>query len=150
MWVKEVREIMKQQAMQQDEPCVDFTTGDDTKQWPRMCICKQKLVNSELFDPYKQFCKRGAHMPLMVFIGDIGKERRTVEGRFMRAWEADERGWTADRRTPWFFDGTKGKASHRKGKKAPKGKGDTTRGGGGKGHKNAGWTQIAGPRDPNA
>ena len=68
----------------------------------------------------------------------------------MRNRRADERGWTADRRTPGLVDGTTGKASQWKGTKAPKGKGDTTRGGGGKGQSYAGWPQWVSPSGPNA
>ena len=128
---------MKQLAEQTHQPCVDFTTGDITWDWPEMSICKQKLVRSELFDPHKEFSKRGAHMPLMVFIVDKNKQRRSHEARGRRDSNAEHRGWDAARRTPWKFHGTKGK-------------GETTRGGGGKAHSYAGSTQLAGPRDPNA
>jgi hypothetical protein len=132
--VVEVRDEMRKIAKQTGQPCVDFTTGESTWDWSSMPISKQKLVRSELFDPYKEFSKRGAHMPLMVFIGDKGKNRRKPESRARRDQRADERGWPAEKRTPWYFDGTKGK-------------GAKTRGGGGK-QQYTNWKQIAGPSDP--
>ena len=133
--VVEVRADMKQKAEVAGFPCVDFTTGETSWDWSHMPICKQKLVKIEKFDPFKKFSKKGARMPLMVFIGDKGKNRRTHEGRARRDVKADERGWHAEKRTPWLFDGTKGK-------------GAPTRGGGGK-QRYPGWTLIAGPSDPN-
>ena len=139
--VVEVRDEMKKIANQQNLPCVDFTTGESTWDWSPMPICKQKLVRSELFDPYKEFSKKGAHMPLMVFIGDKGKTRRDPKSRARRNANADSRGWTAEKRTPWKYNGSKDNTAE-------------TRGGGAKakGSKRnpyAGWTQIAEPSDPN-
>ena len=91
---------MRKIAKQTGHPCVDFTTGESTWGWPSMPPCKQQMVRSELFDPYKEFSKRGAHMPLMVFIGDKGKQRRTHEGRARRDVKADGRGWHVENDPP--------------------------------------------------
>ena len=140
--VVEVRGDMCKVAKQTGQPCVDFTTGESTWDWSSMPISKQKLVRSELFDPYKEFSKRGAHMPLMVFIGDKGKTRRKPESKANRNWKADNRGWTADRRTPWLFGESKGNRVETRGGGA--------KANGGKANPYPLWTQIAGPRDPNA
>ena len=52
--------------------------------WPVFPICKQKLVEVNLFDPQAELFGHGAHMPLMVFVGD--KSRRTPQ-----AWRRRER-----------------------------------------------------------
>ena len=95
--VVEVRADMKQKAEAAGFPCVDFTTGEASWDWSHMPICKQKLVKIEKFDPFKKFSKKGAHMPLMVFIGDKGKNRRKPESRVRRDEKADERGWPAEK-----------------------------------------------------
>ena len=66
--------------------------------WPVFPICKQKLVEVNLFDPQAELFGHGAHMPLMVFVGD--KSRRTPQAWRRRERNADYRGWTADRRHP--------------------------------------------------
>ena len=140
--VVEVRDEMKKIAKQTNLPCVDFTTGESTWDWSPMPICRQKLVRSELFDPYKEFSKKGAHMPLMVFIGDRGKTRRDPKSVARRNANADNRGWTAEKRTPWKYNGSKDNTAETRGGGA-KAKGS-------KGNPYAGWTQIAEPSDPNA
>ena len=73
---------------------VDSTTGSASWSWPNTPVSKQKPVKFDKFDPYREFFKRGAHMPLMIYVGGHSDVRRTGGARQRRAANADRRGWT--------------------------------------------------------
>ena len=50
---------------------VDHDLGSASWTWPSMPPCRQKLIDFKMFDPHKQYFKRGGHMPLMCFLGAI-------------------------------------------------------------------------------
>ena len=56
---------------------VDQELGSTSWTWPSMPPCRQKLVDITMFDPHRQYFKRGGHMPLMVFFGSYNQQRRT-------------------------------------------------------------------------
>ena len=87
--------------------------------WSKGPLSKQKLPEYELFDPHRELFKRGAHMPLMVYIGNSNEARRSVHATRRRNATATQRGWTWERR-------------HQKGKQKGSGKDGKggTRGGG--------------------
>ena len=60
--------------------------------WPTMPHVKQTLVLTANFDPATEMFKRGAHMPLMIYIGSSEDMRRTPAARARRAQRAEERG----------------------------------------------------------
>ena len=149
--VNEVRETMRTKATATPQLCVDFTTGEGSWDWSSTLECKQKPSRSVKFDPMQEFSKRGAHRTLMVYIGERGKTRRTPASRTNRASKADQRGYTSEIRTPWLHDGSKGNGGKARGGRGKGSKGgETTRGGGGKAGATTAFTQIAGPRDPEA
>ena len=70
---------------------VDQDLGSTSWTWPSMPPCRQKLIDIKMFDPHRQYFKRGGHMPLMVFVGKHNQQRRTgrlrktgTEGRTKR------------------------------------------------------------------
>ena len=75
-----------------------FSTGEISWDWPQLVIAKQKLVDKSRFDPTEHFTAKGAHMPLMVFIGAKGKTRRTPMARKERSAKASARNWDEERR----------------------------------------------------
>ena len=105
---------------------VDTSIGSGSWSWPESQISKQKLASYDLFDPDKTFFKRGAHMPLMVYIGGPSDSRRSPLAMKRRAANATKRGWTWQRRqtTKGGSDGRQ----HPKGKQ--KGSGKHSKGGG--------------------
>ena len=50
---------------------VDHDLGSASWTWPSMPHCRQKLIDFKMFDPHKQYFKRGGHMPLMCLLGAI-------------------------------------------------------------------------------
>ena len=62
-------------------------------EWPQMPCSRQKLVDVSMFDPSLALFQGGAHMPIMIFLGDSKETRRTPQARQRRAARADERGW---------------------------------------------------------
>ena len=74
-------------------PAANFDFGASSWNWPQMAICSQKLVHQDKFDPKKAYFPRGAHMPLMVFIGEKGRTRRSWQGRVSRTEKQEARGW---------------------------------------------------------
>ena len=52
--------------------------------WPEMPISIQKLINPRQFNAETYF-SRGAHMPVMLFIGEKNKTRRSPEAEARRA-----------------------------------------------------------------
>ena len=78
-------------------PAADFDFGAASWNWPDMAICSQQLIRYTLFDPKYGYFARGAHMPLMVFIGEKGKTRRSGGGRARRSEKAAARGWPRSR-----------------------------------------------------
>ncbi|CAK0863844.1 unnamed protein product [Prorocentrum cordatum] len=48
---------------------VDSTTGSASWSWSGTPTSKQKPVQFEKFDPQREMFKRGAHMPLMIYVG---------------------------------------------------------------------------------
>ena len=56
---------------------VDQDLGSTSWTWPSMPPCRQKLVDITMFDPHRQYFKRGGHMPLMVFFWSYNQQRRT-------------------------------------------------------------------------
>jgi len=77
---------------------VDTSKGSASWSWPVGPISKQKLVDIDLFDPKRKLFNRGAHMPLMVFIGGPSESRRSKGALAKRAANAARRGWTWERR----------------------------------------------------
>ena len=73
---------------------VDNSIGSESWSWPEGPISKQKLASYDLFDPHRQFFQRGAHMPLMVYMGSSSESRRSKGARARRSANADRRGWT--------------------------------------------------------
>lgn len=75
------------------------TKPDDTqKGWPTWSLptmpgIKQKLITKMQFDPENELFKRGAHMPLMIFVGNNCDTRRTPEAHARRGAAAAKRGW---------------------------------------------------------
>ena len=53
-------------------------------------------------------------MPLMIFIGDKGQTRRIAEARSRRNFNAENKGWGAERRAN-FGKGTEGKGASTRG-----------------------------------
>ncbi len=48
-------------------------------QWMDMPLCKQKLVDNDLWDPVGRFFRGGAHMPLYVVFGEKGGHKWILE-----------------------------------------------------------------------
>ena len=83
--------------------------------WPMLALMRQRPVELRLFDPLKEIFRRGAHMPLLVFIGANRDQRRTPEAEARRAKRAEARGWTAERRVAHAArHGSKGKYKGKK------------------------------------
>ena len=61
-----------------------------------MPFSRQKLVDTHLFDADTYF-SRGAHMPVMLFIGERNRTRRSPEARARRAEKAVVRGFHRER-----------------------------------------------------
>ena len=59
---------------------------------------KQKLCDFALFDPNEEYFPRGAHAPLMCFMGKSSDGRRSEDARRRRYKKADIRGWPHERR----------------------------------------------------
>ena len=97
---------------------VNTSMGSESWTWPEGPVSKQKLVSFERFDPKKEFFKRGAHMPLMIYIGDSSETRRSKQALKKRAEKADSRGWGWQRRESTKAKGTQ-KGQHGKGKGQP-------------------------------
>ena len=110
---------------------IDTTQGSKSWDWPAMPQIKQKLVEVRKFDPNAVFFRRGAHMPLMIYVGLSSQTRRTPEASTRRAERADARGWGKERRQG---KGQKGKGAAAAGPPAVAGGGEaassSTRGGG--------------------
>ena len=96
---------------------VDTSIGSPSWFWPEDVPAKQKLIDYTKFDPYAKIFSKGAHMPLMIFVGAGAQIRRSPEALQRRALDADERGWTRRRRQ-----------STQKGKSKGKGKGEARAG----------------------
>jgi len=73
---------------------VDTSMGAESWSWPEGPSSKQKLASFDHFDPDRQFFKRGAHMPLMIYMGGSSDTRRSKEALRRRDEKADRRGWT--------------------------------------------------------
>ena len=101
---------------------VDTSIGSCSWSWPEDVPSKQKLISFEQFDPEKEFFKRGAHAPLMIFVGAGSETRRSKDAQRRRAANADKRGWTWERRQSTIKGKSKGKG---KGKSKGNGKGRT-------------------------
>ena len=81
-------------------PAANFDRAEDSRSWATMPISKQKLVMPEMFG-VEHFFHRGAHMPLMVFIGDKNRTRRSKEAFTNRNHDATRRQWDAKRRADY-------------------------------------------------
>ena len=77
---------------------VDTSIGNPSWSWPEDVPSKQKPVSFEQFDPENQLFKRGAHAPLMVYLGASRDCRRSGKAVIARAKAADRRGWDYNRR----------------------------------------------------
>ena len=77
---------------------VDTSIGSTSWSWPEGPLSKQKLASYELFDPDRELFKRGAHMPLMIYMGGSNEARRSKDALKRRAANAARRGWTWDKR----------------------------------------------------
>jgi hypothetical protein len=78
-------------------PAANFNFGAASWNWPQMAICSQKLVRQDKFDPEETYFARGAHMPLMLFIGEKNKTRRSQASRVKRQANGAARGWDQTR-----------------------------------------------------
>ena len=108
---------------------VDSSIGSSSWSWPEGQISKQKLAGYDLFDPEREFFKRGTHMPLMVFMGASNESRRSEDALRRRAANAARRGWTSERRQSTKVESeSPDGADHLKGNQ--KGKGMHARGAG--------------------
>ena len=103
---------------------VDTTTGSASWSWSGTPPSKQKPVQFDQFDPHRQMFRRGAHMPLMIYVGAPADVRRTGEAQMRRNRNADKRGWTSEWRQS-TIPGGKGKWHGQR-----KGEGAHGRGGG--------------------
>ena len=74
-----------------------FSVGASSWEWPAMHISSQKVAWKDKCDPRKSYFKKGAPMPLMVYIGERGRTRRSPEARARRSDNAAARGWDRDR-----------------------------------------------------
>ena len=97
---------------------VDTSIGSPSWSWPEDVPSKQKLCCNKRFDPQEQFFKRGAHAPLMIFVGAQSEIRRSKPARQRRDAAAKTRGWNWERRQTTQPGRSKGK-----GKNESKGKG---------------------------
>ena len=77
-------------------PQANFAFAANSWNWPALPICSQKLVKQDMFDPDDTYFARGAHMPLMVFIGSKGQIRRKPESRAKRTAKQGLRGITPE------------------------------------------------------
>ena len=77
---------------------VDGTMGQYSWDLPMDKQSKQKPCDFSLFDPEETLFKRGAHCPLMCFIGKSSDGRRSTGALKLRGEKADKRGWTHERR----------------------------------------------------
>ena len=93
--------VAEQWAATERKPCwypeANWDFAAESWGWPEMAPCSQKLVDYKKFDPDKTYFARGAHMPLMVFIGDKSKTRRTREARASRTVKQGNRGFPRER-----------------------------------------------------
>ena len=103
---------------------VDTSIGSSSWSWPGDVPSKQKLISFKEFDPTEQFFKRGAHAPLMIFLGGHSETRRTKKAQERRALKADARGFTWEYRQPTQKGKSNGKGKG--GKEATKGKGKSS------------------------
>ena len=118
-------EIMEQLDNKEMFPFgVDSSLGSSSWSWPEDVLSKQKLVSFEEFDPHNEFFKRGAHAPLMIFLGAQSQVRRSKAAQQRRAENADKRGWTWDRRQS--MQKGKSKGTGKGGKGATKGEGKSS------------------------
>ena len=99
---------------------VDTSIGSSSWSWPEAVPSKQKLASFIEFDPEEELFKRGAHAPLMIFLGAGSEVRRSKAAQQRRAANADRRGWTWERRQSTLKGKSKGKG---KGESKGKGKG---------------------------
>ena len=81
--------------------------GGQSEHWPPMPLVEQKLVGTQMFDPDNEFFRRGAHMPLMIFVGGNKDTRRSEEATRRRAarrqkvdgkWQGKGKGGETDSR----------------------------------------------------
>ena len=72
---------------------LDYTIGETSWQWPEMSPIKQKLILLQQFDPDFNLFRRGAHMPLMIYVGSPRNTRRTRDALARREKRAENRGW---------------------------------------------------------
>ena len=77
---------------------VDTSMGSSSWSWQTDVPSKQKLASFKEFDPEEVFFKRGAHAPLMIFLGAGNEIRRSKAAQHRRAANANRRGWTWERR----------------------------------------------------
>ena len=95
--IKIPRSRSKRRPPTKKNPEANFDFAAESWNWPVMAICTQKLVRHDKFDPDETYFARGAHMPLMVFIGEKGRTRRSHEGQRRRATNAAKRGYPRER-----------------------------------------------------
>ena len=110
----------------------DVSIGSASWAWPEGLVSKQKLPVYEKFDPSRQLFSRGAHMPLMIFVGASKETRRSKEALARRAANANRRGWTWERRQSTRTQDDKGKGPQTHGHGEPhddQRKGDQRKGG---------------------
>ena len=97
--------------------------GAESWSWPEGSLSKPKLASFDRFDPQREFFKRGAHFPLMIYIGGSNESRRSKDALKRRAQNADRRGWSWEtRQSTKVGNETRDGGEHPKGKQ--KGRGD--------------------------
>jgi len=94
---------------------VDTSTGSSSWSWPTDVPSKQKLASFKEVDPEEVFFKRGAHAPLMIFLGAGNETRRSKAAQHRRAANANRRGWTWERRQSAQIGNSKGQGKGAKG-----------------------------------
>ena len=88
----------------QDKSAFPFGKPEDigapSYEWPEDSRSKQKLAKLEKFDRLddKKMWEKGAHMPLMIFVGANRDSRRSPKSWADRSIKADQRGWNRERR----------------------------------------------------
>jgi hypothetical protein len=120
----------------------EISIGSASWSLPQGPVSKQKLPKLPLFDPHSDYFRRGAHMPLMIYVGGNSDTRRSKGANARRANRAAERGWTPARiqaASRALKDGEHG--TQTEGHTQPSAVKGTSGKGGGAGSSGKGWRQ---------
>ena len=75
-------------------------TGEDSWSWKQLPPCRQKLVDPDKFDPKRLYFRKGAHEPLLVFLGAHSDVRRSKAAAQKRHEKAERRAAHTHTHTP--------------------------------------------------